>query len=154
MDPRAHGGALAPDRMWREDGSCAPSGRSRAAGAGDLLARVEVGSSTATGADDALWWTARPDAAWLWRMVGAGRRNASPRRRPRRGDAVHRRLRRRRLRRRCCGTRRADFAVVAGSLRGEMAFETAEVAEPPRGGYPVGCGGRQAFGHVFEDMSY
>ncbi|MDC0667178.1 FG-GAP-like repeat-containing protein [Nannocystis radixulma] len=141
-DPRARTAVRwHPDRMWREDGSCAPSGWSRATGAGDLLARVEVGEFDGDGADDALWWTTGPDAAWLWRMVGpTAERVAAP---VPPAEATP-----------CIGDFDGDgcddvlWHAPRGTSRlwrarcaGEMAFETAEVAEPPPGGYPVGCGG-------------
>jgi hypothetical protein len=127
--------------MWREDGSCAPSGWSRAAGAGDLLARVEVGDFDGDGADDALWWTTGPDSAWLWRMVGPTAERIGAPAPP--AEATP-----------CIGdfdgdgcddvlwhAPRGTSGLWRARCAGEMAFETAEVAEPPPGGYPVGCGG-------------
>lgn len=128
-----------PDRLWDPRGGCAPAGWSRIAGAGDLLARVEVGDFDGDGADEPLWWTTQ--GAWLWRMTGPTvERVPAP---TISGEATP-----------CIGDFDGDgcddvlwhAAHAAPQLwrarcDGEMSFETGRAPTPPPGGYPVGCGG-------------
>jgi hypothetical protein len=141
-DPRAQATVRwHPDRLWDADGRCAPSGWSVGEGAGDLLARVEVGDFDGDGADDALWWTAGPERAWLWRLVGPAIEHAPAPTPP--AEAIA-----------CVGDFDGDGCddvvwhaphatpqLWRARCAGEVGFEAVESVAGPVGGYPIGCGG-------------